>query len=198
MRCKPSLAGCCSQKIRPVGVQDSNPTRSDGLGLRDPGGARLVLMPLMRWFRPKARRDSTSNVNTTHSFPYDDGEYHAEFETTPFSAGASRDAYRGKLVAHAKRGRHHGAGVVIKVFKAECAARSECWAPDLRAHTIAASLARRFNREVPSSHPLHFVMPIVVRIDRATDLMAADNGMMQSGKSDPYVEVSVGNQVRYA
>ena len=125
----------------------------------------------MRWLRdrarPKLRRDSSIPTNTTHSFAYDDGEYHAEFETTPFSAGASRDAYRGKLVAHAKLGKHNGACVVIKVFKAEYAARSECWAPDLRSHTIAASLARRFNREVPSSHPLYFVMPIVVRIDRA-------------------------------
>ena len=128
-------------------------------------------MPLMRWLRdrarPKLRRDSSIPTNTTHSFPYDDGEYHAEFETTPFSAGASRDAYRGKLVAHGKLGKHNGSCVVIKVFKAEYAARSECWAPDLRSHAIAASLARRFNREVPSSHPLYFVMPIVVRIDRA-------------------------------
>ena len=88
-----------------------------------------------------------------------DVAYKAKFDKTPFAHGASRAAYKGKLVAP----RHQaGQQVVVKKFKRDYAMHRSDWKTELQTSEKAEELAREFNGISGTNRPIHFVQPITM------------------------------------
>lgn len=89
----------------------------------------------------------------------DDVYYKAKFQKNPFAYGASRAAYKGKLVAPRQQA---GQQVVVKKFKREYAMHRTDWKTELEISKKAEELAQEFNNITGTSRPIHFVQPITM------------------------------------
>lgn len=85
--------------------------------------------------------------------------YKAKFEKSPFAYGASRAAYRGKLVAPRQLA---GTQVVVKAFKREYAMHRTDWETELETSKKAEELAQEFNHITGTNRPIHFIQPITM------------------------------------
>ena len=91
----------------------------------------------------------------------DDVLYKAKFDTSPFAFGASRAAYKGRLVAPTNKS---GVQVVVKKFKREFAHNKDDWNVDLEVSQKADELAQQFNNITGTSRPIHFSQPLPMMI----------------------------------
>ena len=114
----------------------------------------------------------SSSIETNYSTKDENGDkYYAVFNDTYFSQGASRYAFKGKLIGNGPRS---GDPCVVKVFKQTYAKSFDEWVPDLEASNVAKKWTRKWNNEaIPLLHlnqrkEIDFVVPVIARVDDKT------------------------------